>query len=78
MPGMTVQAKLGAGDRGEEPTSPLTTLRQFYVAPGFTFDPDVEQRYLDGMFRPPSATTSTPATSRRRRTGPGWPPARPG
>ncbi len=51
MPGMTVQAKLGAGDRGEEPTSPLTTLRQFYVAPGFTFDPDVEQRYLDGMLK---------------------------
>ena len=42
---------LAAGDRGEEPTSPLTTLRQFYVAPGFTFDPEVEQRYLDGMLK---------------------------
>lgn len=42
---------LAAGDRGEEPTSPLTTLRQFYVAPGFTFDPEAEQRYLDGMLK---------------------------
>ncbi len=41
--------RLAAGDRGEEPASPLTTLRSFYVRPGFTFDPEVEQRYLDGM-----------------------------
>lgn len=40
---------LAAGDRGQDPTSPLTTLRAFYVKPGFTFDDDVEQRYLDGM-----------------------------
>ena len=42
-------ARLKAGDRDEEPTSPVTTLRAFYVKPGFTFEPDVEQRYLDGM-----------------------------
>lgn len=42
-------ARLAAGDRGEEPTSPLTTLRAVYVKPDFTFDPEVEQRYLDGM-----------------------------
>ncbi|MGO0575592.1 alpha/beta fold hydrolase [Ornithinimicrobium panacihumi] len=42
---------LAAGDRGEEPTSPLTTLRAFYVKPGFTFEPEVEQRYLDGMLK---------------------------
>lgn len=58
---------LAAGDRGEEPTSPLTTLRAFYVKPGFAFDPDVEQRYLDGMVKtsvgddiyPGDMTTST-------------------
>lgn len=42
---------LAAGDRGEEPTSPRTTLRSFYVAPGFTFDPELEEKYLDGMLR---------------------------
>lgn len=42
---------LAAGDRGEEPTSPRTTLRAFYVKPGFTFDPEVEERYLDGMLK---------------------------
>ena len=42
---------LAAGDRGEEPTSPLTTMRAFYVKPGFVFDPEVEQRYLDGMLK---------------------------
>lgn len=42
-------AALAAGDRGEEAISPLTTLRAFYVKPGFAFAPDVEQGYLDGM-----------------------------
>src|SRR5690606_2375538 len=41
--------RLAQGDRGEDPASPLTTMRQFYVRPGFTFDPAVEQKYLDGM-----------------------------
>jgi pimeloyl-ACP methyl ester carboxylesterase len=41
--------RLARGDRGEDPASPLTTMRQFYVKPGFTFDPGVEQKYLDGM-----------------------------
>ncbi|WP_151523950.1 alpha/beta fold hydrolase [Serinicoccus kebangsaanensis] len=40
---------LKAGDRGEEPTSPRTTLRAFYVAPGFSFAPEVEEAYLDSM-----------------------------
>lgn len=42
---------LKAGDRGEEPTSPRTTLRAFYVAPGFTFAPEVEEAYLDSMLQ---------------------------
>jgi pimeloyl-ACP methyl ester carboxylesterase len=41
--------RLARGDRGEDPASPLTTMRQFYVKPGFAFDPAVEQKYLDGM-----------------------------
>ncbi|ANS79019.1 Beta-ketoadipate enol-lactone hydrolase [Serinicoccus hydrothermalis] len=44
-------AALAAGDRGEEPTSPRTTLRAFYVAPGFTFAPEVEEAYLDAMLK---------------------------
>lgn len=42
-------ARLADGDRGEDPASPVTTMRQFYVRPGFTFPEDLEQRYLDGM-----------------------------
>ena len=42
---------LRAGDRGEEPTSPRTTLRTFYVRPGFTFAPEVEEAYLDAMLQ---------------------------
>lgn len=42
-------ARLGDGDRGEDPASPLSTLRQFYVKPGFAFPGDLEQRFLDGM-----------------------------
>lgn len=44
-------AALAAGDRGEDPASPRTTLRSFYVAPGFTLDPALEEKYLDGMLR---------------------------
>ncbi|WP_298888527.1 alpha/beta hydrolase [uncultured Serinicoccus sp.] len=42
---------LKAGDRGEEPTSPRTTLRTFYVKPGFAFAPEVEEAYLDAMLQ---------------------------
>lgn len=42
---------IAAGDRGEEPTSPRTTLRSFYVKPGFTFDPEVEEKYVDAMLK---------------------------
>ncbi|SOC57356.1 alpha/beta fold hydrolase [Ornithinimicrobium cerasi] len=42
---------IAEGDRGDGPTSPRTTLRSFYVRPGFTFDPDVEEKYVDGMLR---------------------------
>lgn len=42
-------ARLADGDRGTEQTSPLTTLRAFYVKPGLELDPEVEQKYLDGM-----------------------------
>lgn len=41
--------RLADGDRGEDSASPLTTLRAFYVKPGFTFEPETEQRYLDAM-----------------------------
>lgn len=43
--------RLASGDRGEDAASPLTTMRVFYVKPGFTFSPDVEQKYLDGMLK---------------------------
>lgn len=42
---------LANGDRGDGPTSPLTTLRSFYVRPGFSFDPQTEERYLEGMLK---------------------------
>lgn len=42
---------LAAGDRGQRPTSPRTTLRSFYVKPGFSFDPQLEEKYLDGMLK---------------------------
>jgi pimeloyl-ACP methyl ester carboxylesterase len=41
---------LSEGDRGvDNPTSPLNTLRAFYVKAGFEFDPELEQKYLGGM-----------------------------
>jgi pimeloyl-ACP methyl ester carboxylesterase len=40
---------LAGGDRGEGPTSPRTTLRSLYVRPGFSFDAEAEERYVDGM-----------------------------
>lgn len=41
---------LKEGDRGaENPVGPLNTLRAFYVKAGFEFDPELEEKYLDGM-----------------------------
>lgn len=45
-----VQALL-AGDRGEEATSPRTTLKSFYVKPGFAFTPEDEELYVDSMLK---------------------------
>lgn len=42
---------LAAGDRGDGPTTARTTMRSFYVRPGFSFDPQAEERYVDGMLR---------------------------
>lgn len=42
---------IAAGDRGDGPTSARATMRNFYVRPGFTLDPDVEEKYLDGMLK---------------------------
>jgi pimeloyl-ACP methyl ester carboxylesterase len=43
--------RLAEGDRSEDQGSPLWTMRSFYVKPGFPFDPDTEQAYLDGMLK---------------------------
>lgn len=45
-----VQALL-AGDRGEEAASPRTTLKAFYVKPGFAFAPEDEEAYVDAMLK---------------------------
>lgn len=45
-----VQALL-AGDRGEEAASPRTTLKAFYVKPGFAFAPEDEEAYVDSMLK---------------------------
>ncbi|USQ75067.1 alpha/beta fold hydrolase [Ornithinimicrobium cryptoxanthini] len=66
--------RLAAGDRGEEPTSPLTTLRAFYVKPGFTFDPEVEQRYLDGMLATSVGDDIYPGDSTTSQNWPGLAP----
>lgn len=67
--------RLAAGDRGADPTSPLTTLRAFYVKPGFTFDPEVEQRYLDGMLATSVGDDIYPGDST---TSENWPGSAPG
>lgn len=58
---------LSSGDRGEEPTSPRTTLKAFYVKPGFTFSPEDEEAYVDSMLKTsvgedvyPGGTTPSP------------------
>ena len=43
--------RLAEGDRSDDQAAPLTTLRSFYVRPGFAFDADDERRYLEGMLR---------------------------
>lgn len=67
--------RLAEGDRGEEPTSPLTTLRTFYVRPGFTLDPDTEQGYLDGMLATTVGDDIYPGDST---TSENWPGLGPG
>lgn len=41
---------MGERDRStDNPASPLNTLRSLYVKTGFEFDPELEDKYLDGM-----------------------------
>jgi len=41
---------MGERDRStDNPASPLNTMRAFYVKTGFEFDPDLEDKYLDGL-----------------------------
>ncbi|WP_281964870.1 alpha/beta fold hydrolase [Serinicoccus marinus] len=68
-------AALAAGDRGEEPTSPRTTLRSFYVAPGFTFAPEVEEAYLDAMLKTTVGDDVYPGDTA---TSDNWPGVAPG
>lgn len=37
------------GDRSDSPVGARTTMKSFYVAPGFEFDPDKEDRFVDAM-----------------------------
>ncbi|MFK5633542.1 MULTISPECIES: alpha/beta fold hydrolase [unclassified Ornithinimicrobium] len=66
---------LAAGDRGEGPTSPRTTLRSFYVRPGFAFDPEAEERYLDGMLATSVGDDVYPGD---QTASPHWPGVAPG
>ncbi|WP_299519581.1 alpha/beta hydrolase [uncultured Serinicoccus sp.] len=66
---------LRAGDRGEEPTSPRTTLRAFYVKPGFTFAPEVEEAYLDAMLQTSVGDDVYPGDTT---TSENWPGVAPG
>jgi pimeloyl-ACP methyl ester carboxylesterase len=68
-------AALAAGDRGTEATSPLTTLRAFYVGPGVAFDHETEQRYLDGMLATSVGDDVYPGDTT---TSPHWPHVAPG
>lgn len=67
-------AALEAGDRGEEPTSPRTTLRAFYVKPGFTFAPEVEEAYLDSMLKTSVGDDVYPGDTTTSDTWPGVAP----
>lgn len=67
--------RLAEGDRGEDPASPLTTLRTFYVRPGLALDPAAEQRYLDGMLATSVGDDVYPGDST---PSPNWPGLAPG
>jgi pimeloyl-ACP methyl ester carboxylesterase len=66
---------LAAGDRGEDATSPRSTLRAFYVKPGFTFDRADEEAYLDGMLATSVGEDVYPGDLR---TSENWPGVAPG
>lgn len=66
---------LAVGDRGDGPTSPRTTLRSFYVKPGFSFDPEAEERYVDGMLATSVGDDVYPGD---QTPSPNWPGVAPG
>ncbi|MGI8947413.1 MAG: alpha/beta fold hydrolase [Ornithinimicrobium sp.] len=69
-------AALADGDRGGDgATSPLATLRGFYVKPEFSLTEEAEQRYLDGMLATSVGDDVYPGDTT---TSPHWPHVAPG
>jgi len=67
---------LAEGDRGvDNPTSPLNTMRAFYVKGGFQFDQGVEEKYLDGMLTTKVGDDVYPGDTT---TSENWPAVAPG
>ncbi|WP_131103316.1 alpha/beta fold hydrolase [Ornithinimicrobium sufpigmenti] len=72
-----VQALLD-GDRGEEAVSPRTTLRSFYVKPGFTFAEEDEEAYVDAMLKTSVGDDVYPGDRASSENWPGVAPGRTG
>jgi pimeloyl-ACP methyl ester carboxylesterase len=68
-------ARLKEGDRGADAASPLTTLRSFYVRPGFELEPEAERRYLHGMLATSVGDDVYPGDAT---DSPNWPGTGPG
>lgn len=66
---------LSEGDRGtDDPTSPLNTMRAFYVKGGFEFDPVLEEKYLEGMLTTKVGDDIYPGNSTASENWPGTAP----
>lgn len=69
---------LAAGDRGDDPTSPRTTLKAFYVKPGFELSPEDEEAYVEAMLRTTVGDDVYPGDLTQSMNWPGVAPGRTG
>ncbi|MBW8171503.1 alpha/beta hydrolase [Ornithinimicrobium sp. Arc0846-15] len=68
-------ASLAAGDRSDSPTGARTTMHNFYLLPGTTLEPAVEERHVDSMLATSIGDDVYPGDST---TSPTWPYVAPG
>lgn len=68
-------AALAAGDRSDSPNGPRSVLHNFYLLPGTSLEPGVEERYLDGMLATGIGDDIYPGDST---TSGAWPHVAPG